>query len=276
MGLPLAGVPIPPEATVTDRGSQGGLERTEYTVPSLFDGEPVPFAIVNPAPSAPSKRHVVMVLHGHGETWDAPFDAGSEMHDIGGRLLEEGYTVASIEIRSFGEFLIDGLNHDEYLAIRRDGTFLGEAIVDTYTAALAILGPSSARGDRISIFGHSLGGYIALHVGGLSDGFADVMSSGFFVPYGCINTDYHHDDPPNVEGFADLYDTAGMVAPNSMVDLFFGRRDLFFSVATLEMYEELAYIFEKTGAPEAPGIYVTGDIAHEVDPEKVVEALSRL
>lgn len=276
MGLPVVGRPVITEPTITETTTQDGLDRIEYEVPSLFDNAPVPFAIVEPDPSIPPKRHIVMLLHGHGETWDAPFEADSEMHDVGGRLLEEGYAVAAIEIRSFGEFLIDGLNHDEYLAIRRDGTFLGEAIVDTYTAALAIQNRSAARGDRISILGHSLGGYIALHVGALTEGFTDVMSSGFFVPYACINTDYHHDDPPGVEGFAEFYDTAGMMSPGTMVDFFFGRLDLFFSVAVLELYDELSYIFLRTGAPNEPGLYVTQGIAHEVDPEKVVEALSKL
>ena len=131
-----------------------------------------------------------------------------------------------------------------------------------------------AEGKNISMLGHSLGGYTALHVGALTDTLTKVLSNGFFVPYDCIDTDTHHDDPPDMVGTAELYDVAGLAAPHSSVELLFGRLDLIFTVASVEMYDELVYIYERIGAPTVPGLYITTENSHEVDPERVLEALS--
>lgn len=264
-----------PTPTLTNTSVEDGQVRTEYTVASLVDGAPVPFAIVEPAPEVESKEYLVMLLHGHGETWDAPFEEDSEMHNVGGVLLDEGYAVAAVEVRSFGEFLIDGADHDAYLATTRNGQYIGEAVVDTYSVALAIIEQFGVGNDRkLSILGHSLGGYIALHLPAFMEDFTKVMSSGFFVPYDCIDTDTHHDDPPGMNGTAELYDATGLASPHTAVDLLFGRLDLIFTVASIEMYEELVYIYEQSGAPSVPDLYISEMNSHEVDPDHVLQALS--
>jgi pimeloyl-ACP methyl ester carboxylesterase len=275
-GLKLPVILQAPPPTVTRTSVEDGQVRTEYTASSLVDEAPIPFAIVEPAPSVESKDHLVLLVHGHGETWDAPFEEQSEMHDVGGVLLDEGYAVATLEVRSFGEFLIDGLDHDAYLAETRDGQYIGEAVADTYSVAVTVVEHVGVpEGKKVSILGHSLGGYIALHVGALTEGLTKVISSGFFVPYDCIDTDTHHDDPPDMVGVAELYDSAGLASPGTTVDLLFGRLDLIFTNASLQMHEELVYIYEQTGAPTVPGLYISPELSHEVDTDHVLEALSK-
>ena len=271
-GLQLPGPDSVPPPVVTGTSEQDGQERTDYTAESAIDGALVPFAVVEPAPTVEAKNHLVLLLHGHGETWDAPFEEESEMHDVGGVLLDDGYAVAPVEIRSFGEFLIDGLDHEAYLAIKRDGLYLGEVVVDTISVLTTI--DQHLPFDKVSIMGHSLGGYVTLHVAALTVvELTNAISSGFFVPYDCIDTETHHDDPPDIVGKAELYDVAALALPNTSVDLLYGRLDLIYTVATNQMYDELLDIFRTLGGT-APGFFLTPENSHEVNPQHVLDALS--
>lgn len=73
-GLQLPGTVQVSAPVVTGTTTENGQVRTEYKVRSLVDDAAVPFAIVEPAPSVESKDHLALLLHGHGETWDAPFE----------------------------------------------------------------------------------------------------------------------------------------------------------------------------------------------------------
>ena len=206
------------------------------------------------------------------------YDKGLE----GYRIIELGMPYRDLrraldEMRSFGEFLIDGKGHDAYIAGLEDGEFVGQVVLETGQVANAIadLFPEEEL-HTVAIFGHSFGGYIALHVGALVDRMDFVMSSGHFLPYACINTDFAHagQDIIAMEGVAEIYDVTALAAPTGAnVDLFFGAQDSLFTSASVESFERLEVIYDKLGASGEPSIHVNPSIGHEVDPDAVIAAL---
>lgn len=248
-----------------------------YELESEIDGVMIPYGILIPQVAVGrEEQHVVILLHGHGETASAPFDSQSEMRNVGGRLLDEGYVVVSVELRSFGDFLVDGKGHDAYIADLGDGEFIGQVVTETIQVSEAVVDLySDSDLNTVAIFGHSFGGYIALHVGALVDGMDFVMSSGHFLPYACINTDFAHagQDILAMEDIAEIYDVTALAAPEAKVDLFFGAQDSLFTSASVESFERLEVVYDKLGVPGEANIHVNPSIGHEVDPGAVIAAL---
>jgi len=276
-----SGIVAPPPPGLIGESFIDGIHVLEYELQSEGDGAMIPFAISIPASAQQTiRKQFVMVLHGHGETAAAPFDERSEMHNIGGTLLELGYVVVSVEMRSFGIFKVDGKGHDAYIADLADGEYVGRVLADNVQVAEAVreLFPPEEIGT-FTVFGHSFGGYIALHIGALYDWVDQTMSSGHFLPYGCVNTDLH--DPCQdifaIEDLFEIYDTVGMIAPKGRVDLFFGEQDSLLTAAVYESFERLEVIFDKLGAPAGDAtLTVSPSLGHEVDVEAVVARLAPL
>lgn len=257
-----------------------GVHLLEYDIESWVDGTLIPFVVLTPERAMNQvARHVVILLHGHGEDANAPFQSESAMRNIGGRLLDEGYVVVSVELRSFGSFTVDGLGHDAYISNLENGEFIGQVVLDTVQVGEAVVNLFNDReGSTISIFGHSFGGYIALHVGALIDGIRHTMSSGHFLPYACINTEFAHhgQDILSIEGVAEIYDVSGMVAPQGEVNVFFGGRDSLFTAGSRESFKRLEAIYDVLGAPGKATMDVNPSIGHLVDPDAVIARLPDL
>lgn len=256
-----------------------GTRVLDYELESVIDGELIPFGVFIPESAMGAGPHqLVILLHGHGETAEAPFDEESRMRNIGGRLLEEGYITVATELRSFGDFKVDGKGHDAYIDTLDDGEFVGQVATETVQVGRAVrrLFPPE-EGSSMSIFGHSFGGYIALHAGALVEGIDVTMSSGHFTPYACVNTKFHHhgQDIVAMEGVAEIYDVVGMIAPEREVRLFFGGKDDLFTPASVQSFERLEAIFEKLGAPGKAQMYVSPANGHEVDPEAVIASFRK-
>jgi dienelactone hydrolase len=201
------------------------------------------------------------------------------MRNVGGRLLDEGYVVVSVELRSFGDFKVDGLDHDAYISGLEKGEFVGQVVLDNVQVGEAVVNLFKDReGSTISILGHSFGGYIAIHVGALIDGISHTMTSGHFLPYACINTDFAHhgQDILSIEGVAEIYDVAGMIAPAGEFHVFFGGRDSLFTSGSRESFERLESIYEAQGAPGNATMDVNPSIGHRVDPDAVIGRLPDL
>jgi pimeloyl-ACP methyl ester carboxylesterase len=256
----------------------GGVRVFDYELDSRIDGATIPFGLLIPSNvQGTEPKDVVMVLHGHGETVTAAFDERSSMHNIGGHLLDRGYVVISVEMRSFGAFKIDDLGHEEYIADLGDGEYVGQVLSDNVQVARAArsLFPAPEVAS-FTVFGHSFGGYIALHIGALHPWVDQTMSSGHFAPYGCINTDFHHacQDILAIEGLFEIYDTAALIAPRR-VDLFFGVRDTLFTAASVEAHRRLERLYEKLGGRGLADLHVNPWLGHEVDVERVLVNLPR-
>jgi dienelactone hydrolase len=253
-----------------------GVRVFDYELESRIDGALIPFGLLLPrSAQGTDPKDFVMVLHGHGDTVAAAFDERSSMHNIGGRLLDEGYVVVSVEMRSFGAYKIDGKDHEEYVADLRDGEYVGQVLSDNIQvaqAAQSLFPPEHVA--TFSVFGHSFGGYIALHIGALNDWVDRTMSSGHFAPYGCINTDFHHacQDILAIEGLFEIYDTAALIAPRR-VDLFFGGLDSLFTGASVEAYRRLEVLYEKLGGAGKADLHITPWLEHEVDVDAVLANL---
>ena len=255
-----------------------GVRVLDYELDSRIDGATIPFGLLIPSNvQGTDPKDFVMVLHGHGETVTAAFDERSSMHNIGGHLLDHGYVVVSVEMRSFGAFEIDGMGHDEYIAGLDDGEYVGQVLSDNVQVARAAqsLFPATEVAT-FSVFGHSFGGYIALHIGALNEWVDQTMSSGHFAPYGCINTDFHHacQDILAIEGLFEIYDTAALIAPRRL-DLFFGVQDTLFTSASVEAHRRLERIYEKLGGGGLADLHVNPWLGHEVDVDRVLANLPR-
>lgn len=254
--------------------SLDGILVYEYEIQSNGDQAPIPFLISVPrAAQEPGASHVVLIFHGHGETAAAVFDPNTEMNNIGGELLERGYVVVAVEMRSFGIFTINGQGHDEYVEGLASGEFVGRVVADNIQVAEALPGLLEGGGfDSLSVLGHSFGGYAALHVGALMDEVDRTMSSGHFSPYGCMNTDFHDpcQDVLMAEDRFEIYDTVGLISPRN-VDLFYNTGDSFYTPAADEGFERLTSIYEKTGAPGNATFTITAGLGHEVPVDAVLE-----
>ena len=117
-----------------------------------------------------------------------------------------------------------------------------------------------------------------MHVGALVDGISYSMSSGHFLPYACVNTEFAHhgQDILGMEGIAEIYDVVGMVAPLGNVDVFFGGRDKLFTPSSREAFKRLEAIYAKLGGPGKATLHVNPDIGHRVDPDAVIASLPKL
>ena len=256
----------------------GGVRVFDYELDSRIDGAPIPFGLLIPASVQETvPKDLVMVLHGHGQTVTAAFDEKSSMHNIGGHLLDHGYVVISVEMRSFGAFEIDGMSHDEYIADLDDGEYVGQVLSDNVQVARAVqaLFPPGEVAT-FTVLGHSFGGYIALHIGALHDWVDQTMSSGHFAPYGCINTDFHHacQDILAIEGLFEIYDTSALIAPRRL-DLFFGLQDTLFTSASVQAYRRLEVLYEKLGGRGKADLHIHPWLGHEVDVDRVLSNLPR-
>lgn len=251
------------------------IEVNEYEIISDADGVLIPFSAFTPRRALRlGKHHVVLALHGHGETAEAVFDKDSEMNDVGGALLERGYTVITIEMRSFGTFVIDGKGHDAYAAGLDTGEFIGLVVGDSVQVAQSVVELFAEVGlDSFTVLGHSVGGYAALHIGVYAP-VTRAISSSHFSPYGCMNTDFHDacQDVLGAEGRFEIYDTVGLISPRP-VDIFYNTGDSFYTRAADEGFERLKAIYEKTGAPGAATFTVTPGLGHEIPIEAVLERL---
>lgn len=269
-----------PPRLVSETSDGEEPKRLIYEIDSWVDGVPIPYAVLIPksAQDPTTVAHVVVLLHGHGEDATSAFNPGSGMQNIGTILLEAGYIVVSAKLRSFGDFTIDGKNHEAYIAGLADGEFVGQVVSDTVQVGEAVVeGLVTVEGSTLTVLGHSFGGYIALHVGALVDGVDLTISSGHFTPYACVNTEFHHhgQDILEMEGVAELYDVVGMVAPESRVELFFGGRDKLFTQASRDSFARLEAIFEARGAAAQARMHVNPSIGHRVDPEGVLAVLPK-
>src|SRR5690606_23731716 len=57
----------------------------------------------------------IMVLHGHGPGLRLLFDEQDYAHAVAMKLADGGFSVLAVETRSFGESLVDGLEHSVYV-----------------------------------------------------------------------------------------------------------------------------------------------------------------
>ena len=251
------------------------IEVNEYDLVSDADGVIIPFSAFTPRRALElGENHVVLVLHGHGETAAAVFDQDSQMNNVGGALLDRGYTVITIEMRSFGDFIIDGKGHQEYADGLETGEFVGLVVGDSVQVAEAVVELFAEEGvDSFTVLGHSFGGYAALHVGVFAP-VTRAMSSSHFSPYGCMNTDFHDScqDVLGAEDRFEIYDTVGLISPRE-VDIFYNTGDSFYTPAADEGFERVKAIYEKTGAPSAATFNVTPGLGHEVPLEAVLERM---
>ena len=117
--------------------------------------------------------------------------------------------------------------------------------------------------------------YLALHFGALFDDVAGTVVSGIFLPYACINTDYHPGCQhfAGMAGHADTSDVAGLIAPRRLL-VQFGGRDRFYSPAVGGLVARTQDAFAGQGAAGAFRFDLDERGGHALRPQAVSDFLS--
>lgn len=245
---------IPPEAR-----QPSDVAVSLETIVSPRDGERFHVLFISPRPPK-APVGLVILLHGHSASiWDA-IDPGSELEAAGTLLAQAGFAVAVPELRGFGDFTPGGRGHRRYVWLMGDGDYLRNELADILAARrrLKALFPGAGA---LSVVGHSLGGYLALHFAALDPEVARAVVSGIFVPYDCLDTDYHHacQHFEAVARLADTPDIGGLIAPRRLL-VEFGGKDRFHTPAVEEGVQKAKAVFSAFGAPDA--------FAYRLDPNR--------
>lgn len=241
------------------------LVRQEVVVESLLDGARIPIHLFARTPLAAGPTDVVILIHGHGSSAEDALREGSKLKAVGLRLAQAGFVVLVPELRGFGRFRLLDLGHKLDLRGKAEGQFLREVMADSFSC-LEFAKMNFPNRNRLSIVGHSLGGYIALHIAALSSDVDGAVISGIFLPYACLNTDYHHECQRfrGIVGFAEVFDIAGLIAPRPLL-IHFGEQDKFYTPVVQDILSKAKKIYTGLDHINALKVHVTPNIKHELD-----------
>lgn len=256
----------PAEAMPGRRGA--GVLEIPLAVRSAADGREIPASIFVRA-QPPPLGDVVLLLHGHANRGDKVLGRDTRLRGAAAELARAGRVVVAPQTRSFGDFIVDGKDHEAYARGLGDGAFLREALAD----ALTMVEFAKARFPKrssLTLAGHSLGGYIALHAGALSPDVDKVVVSGIFLPYSCLHTEEHHrcQHSRALRERAEIADVAGLVAPRPLV-IEFGSRDPYLTGSAREAAARAKGIYGSLGRPEAVTFIVTPGAGHRASAARI-------
>lgn len=258
----------PIEVIERDAYDMDGTVRVQVLeVPSSFDGQPVQVLRVHPLePDPDALPHVVFTLHGHDFGFDATLYRDHDLRRIGVELAERGAEVFSPGYRG-------DASHAAFTEDLEDGDFARMTVADlsTFLALARQLVPDRAS---TSIMGHSMGGYLSLHLAALRPELDAVYVSGLFVPLECMNSGHHHRcqkfGPVNDAFGTD--DLAALVAPRRL-GIYFGDQDIFYTPATEAVIEDARQVYGAQGEGRALHVQVEPDVPHRVNVQDVIDFL---
>lgn len=262
--------------SLRENGNDLELVKTYVSISSLLDGRSLPAFIVSPKNVSDNNRiDLVILIHGHHESIEDMMLPETQMHGLAIKLAQAGFVALVPEIRSFGKFQIKGKNHYSYVRNKPDGEFLRETVADMFSAAeFAKQHYKNLR--SLNVVGHSLGGYIALHLSALDPEIDRTVISGIFLPYLCINSFYHHSCQRfrKIEKFAEVSDIAGLIAPRKLL-LHFGEDDKYHTSASDKLFYRTQKIYENAGVKEFVILDINPGRKHEVNPESIIRFLRK-
>ncbi len=240
--------------------------KTSVIIESLLDRQQIPADLYYYEGSEiSSDAHLLTLIHGHLTSVNDAIDIFSPLNGAVLTALDNGYIVLVPEIRSFGEYKINDLGHHSYVHTKADSEYLREVVADFYTS-IEFLRQYFPVATDVTLAGLSLGGYISLHVGALNTNIDHTVVAGSFFPYSCINTSYHDScqNFNNMNGVAELYDIAGLIAPRNLT-IQFGAYDTAFTPVVDEMFNKTKEIFIEFQAEDSFQFNTIEDGSHELD-----------
>lgn len=242
------------------------LVRQEIVVESLLDGAQIPIYLLALTTSpAAGPTNVVILLHGHGSSAEDALREGSKLKAVGLRLAQAGFVVLVPKLRGFGRLRLLDLGHKLDLRSKAEGQFLREVMADSFSC-LEFAKMNFPNRNKLSIVGHSLGGYITLHIAALSRDVDSAVISGIFLPYACLNTDYHHECQRfrGIVGLAEIFDVVGLIAPRPLL-IHFGEQDKFYTPVVQDILSKTEKIYTDLGSRNTLKVHVTPNMKHELD-----------
>ena len=258
----------------TVEGHDDGVVKRRLSIKSLLDNQTIPILVLSSKTTPSDDRvDVVLVIHGHHESIDDVTSMKSQMRGLGLRLARAGFVVVVPELRSFGEFRIDGKGHNAYIRKKPDGKFVGEVVADMVSVA-EFVKQYYTNLHTLNVVGHSLGGYIALHFSALDPDINRTVVSGMFFPYTCLNSNYHHacQHFKQFEEAAEFSDVAGLIAPRKLM-IHFGKEDKYYTPAVDSLFHNAQQIYKDNNARDSIVLSVNPDKKHEVNPDTVIPFL---
>ncbi len=268
---PVPDWPLEPVVRESERLHDGLVRHLiEYSAP---DGERIPAYLFVPDTAAPVPA--VLFYHGHG------LGKVTSVEDVGGaenalaRDIAQGlgYVVLAPDTRSFGEFLVGGLDHPRYVrALEAEGRLFTSLAVADGLADLRLL--ASLREvdlGAVAVAGISGGCWRALNVSAHTQWPAATVCAGLFISW-----DYlfgpHHCPCQHAPGLAErtaMPDLGALLVPRAVM-LQWGLDDPFYEQGAPEAGDELRRAYEVVGVPEAFAFDVHEDLGHRFDNPSVI------
>lgn len=147
-------------------------------------------------PLTPGPHPAVLLIHGHdGRAEELTRMRETYHRALGVHLADAGFIVLAPDVRSFGEFRIEGQGHNQYArSVRAAGDVYARLAINDVRAAFHVLQRhvDGVDPDRIGIAGLSLGGFLALVTAAAEPDIRAVVVSGIFLDWDVYFSAQHH------------------------------------------------------------------------------------
>ena len=222
----------------------------------------------------------VLVIHGHsGSAELATYGESSYLRALGLRLAEAGFIVLAPDVRSFGAFIIDGMNHSTYAnhVFEEGDVYVRLAINDARTALSVLEASPGVDPERMGVAGISLGGFISMMVAvSEPEKIRAATVSGIYLPFSKYFSNAHHfcQHLLVLRDVASSTELAFSILPRAL-QIHWGEMDPFGFDEGFDHTSKLENLAEEFGLDDSLEIAVSPGLDHVFDPPVQVEFFDR-
>ena len=256
---------LPLDSKVVSASEGEGYLRQELSLRAT-EGRRIRVVAARPKEIPDSKKLAAVVcIHGHGGTRDTPFDPDTGQYkQFGAELARQGYVVVSMDVGQ----------HEVYEPGR---TLMGERLWDCMRCVDYLLSLPEVDPARIGCAGLSLGGEMAMWLGGMDTRVVATVSCGFLTTMDhmeqnhCMCWKF-----PGLRGLVDFADIYALTAPRALqCQNGLQEPESQFNVPLARTaFEEVRLIYGDMGVPGKVELHVH-DGGHEIALGALVGFLSK-
>jgi hypothetical protein len=258
---------IPLEPKVLSEEKRDGCRVREIRVNST-PTRTMTIMVAQPLETPANPMPGVVGIHGHGGDRTSPFDPDERIFQrykrFGTKLAKKGYTVVSTDVGQ----------HDVF---EKGRSLMGERLWDVMRCVDYLVSLPEVDAARLGCGGLSLGGEMAMWLGGMDTRVQATVSCGFLTTMDhmeqnhCMCWKF-----PGLRELADYADIYALTAPralqcqNGMKE---SERNFYVPLAR-ETLQEILPAYRDTGAPDAAVLHVHPG-GHEIDGEALIAFLDK-